>query len=461
MGADRREINLEADIVICGAGIAGISAAYYLAVENGINDILLVDENPPLTLTSDKSSECYRNWWPDRSMIGLMNRSIDLLEQLARQSRNTFHLSRRGYLYVTADQRKIGGMTRSSEEIAAMGAGPIRIHKPVSPGPVYIPASPEGYESGLSGADLILDPDLIREHFPYLADNAAAALHVRRAGWFSAQQLGMYLLEQVRRRGVRLLRERVTGLDKQSGRVQAVRLESGGSIKTNFFINAAGPYLREVGRMLEVELPVFNELHQKAAFKDTRRVIPREAPLLIWTDSQKLPWSAEERELLLEEAEMDILLDELPPGAHTRPEGGPDSPIVLMLWEYKKRVLNPEWPPPIDPAFPEVVLRGLATMIPDLQHYFNKSERIELDAGYYTKTKENRPLVGPLPVQGAYVIGALSGYGLMAACAAGELLALHLTGKPLPPYAPAFSLDRYQDPEYLAAVEALEDSGQL
>jgi sarcosine oxidase, subunit beta len=131
------------------------------------------------------------------------------------------------------------------------------------------------------------------------------------------------------------------------------------------------------------------------------------------------------------------------------------------LWEYKKRVLNPEWPPPIDPAFPEVVLRGLATMIPDLQHYFNKSERIELDAGYYTKTKENRPLVGPLPVQGAYVIGALSGYGLMAACAAGELLALHLTGKPLPPYAPAFSLDRYQDPEYLAAVEALEDSGQL
>ncbi|MFP3853408.1 MAG: FAD-dependent oxidoreductase, partial [Anaerolineales bacterium] len=48
-------------IVICGAGIAGISTAYHLAVEHGISEILLVDERPPLSLTSDKSTECYRN----------------------------------------------------------------------------------------------------------------------------------------------------------------------------------------------------------------------------------------------------------------------------------------------------------------------------------------------------------------------------------------------------------------
>jgi glycine/D-amino acid oxidase-like deaminating enzyme len=64
-------------------------------------------------------------------------------------------------------------------------------------------------------------------------------------------------------------------------------------------------------------------------------------------------------------------------------------------------------------------------------------------------------------VQGAYVIGALSGYGLMAACAAGELLADHLTGSPLPDYAPAFSLERYADPVYLALLERWGDSGQL
>lgn len=57
-----------ADIVICGAGIAGISAAYHLAARHGIGDILLVEEGAPLMLTSDKSTEAYRNWWPAPAM---------------------------------------------------------------------------------------------------------------------------------------------------------------------------------------------------------------------------------------------------------------------------------------------------------------------------------------------------------------------------------------------------------
>ena len=87
--------------------------------------------------------------------------------------------------------------------------------------------------------------------------------------------------------------------------------------------------------------------------------------------------------------------------------------------------------------------------------------RPQLDGGYYTKTRENRPLVGPLPVEGAYVIGAVSGYGIMSACALGELLAQHVTGKKLPEYAPAFMLSRYEDSNYLRELENWVDSGQL
>lgn len=56
--------HLRADVVICGADIAGISAAYHLSVQEGVKEVPLSDERPPLTLTSDKSTECYRNWWP-------------------------------------------------------------------------------------------------------------------------------------------------------------------------------------------------------------------------------------------------------------------------------------------------------------------------------------------------------------------------------------------------------------
>ena len=95
-----------AEAVICGAGIAGIATAYHLA-RRGVTDVVLVDERPPLSLTSDKSTECYRNWWPGPgdAMVAAMNRSIDLLEELARESGNVFGLNRRGYLYATADPR--------------------------------------------------------------------------------------------------------------------------------------------------------------------------------------------------------------------------------------------------------------------------------------------------------------------------------------------------------------------
>ena len=66
-----------AEVVICGAGIAGIAAAYHLAVRRGVTGVVLVDERPPLSLTSDKSTECYRNWWPGPgdAMVRLMNRA--------------------------------------------------------------------------------------------------------------------------------------------------------------------------------------------------------------------------------------------------------------------------------------------------------------------------------------------------------------------------------------------------
>ena len=105
----------------------------------------------------------------------------------------------------------------------------------------------------------------------------------------------------------------------------------------------------------------------------------------------------------------------------------------------------------------ELALRGMAVMIPGLARYFDRAPRPYVDGGYYTKTRENRPLIGALPVEGAYVIGALSGYGLMAACAAGELLAAHVVGAALPGYAAAFAPARYDDPAYRALLERWGD----
>jgi len=478
-----------AEIVICGAGIAGVAAAYDLAVKQGMRDVVLVEPGAPLSLTSDKSTEAYRNWWPGPgdAMVAFMNRSIDLLEEIARATDNRILMNRRGYLYATADPARVRLLRQAAEEAAALGAGPLRIHGTKDEGrrtkdegqicaaelsssvfglssSGYVPAPAEGFEDQPGGADLLLDPALIRRHFPYVGEDVLALLHARRCGWFSAQQLGMYMLEQAREHGVRLIPGQVTGVDTGGGRVRAARIAHNGAtttIATPRFVNAAGPMQRAVGGMLGVEIPVFAERHIKIAFNDHLHVVPRDAPLLIWTDDIRLPWSAEEREALAEDDQTRWMLDSLPAGVHCRPEGHGGASSLLILWNYHLDAVEPAFPIAVEDHEPELALRGMATMIPGLARYFDRTPRPYIDGGYYVKTRENRPLIGPLPIEGSYIVGALSGYGLMAACAAGELLAAHVCGLALPPYAPAFLLARYDDPEYQKLLDAWGDEGQL
>ena len=454
------------DVVICGAGIAGIAAAYHLTAVHKLGKVLLIDEGAPLSLTSDKSTECYRNWWPGPgdAMVRLMNRSIDILETLAQESHNAFNLNRRGYLFATAEESRVADFVHAAEEAAALGAGDLRRHTGGAGEPPYIPAHATGYENQLDGADLITDPRLIRAHFPYLAQDTVAVLHARRCGWFSAQQLGTLLLDLAVKSGAHVLRAQLTGVEVEGGRVSSVRLdtENGAqTVSTRHLVIAAGPKAAHVARLIGVELPIYCELHAKVAFQDSLRMLPREAPLLIWTDPQKLAWTEEERDELTRSDSLSWLLDEFPCGVHARPEGMGESQVVLVLWTYHTQRVEPTFPPVFDPAYPEVALRGLARMIPGLRQYFGRLPRPIVDGGYYVKTVENRPLIGPLPVQGAWILGALSGFGLMAAAGAGELLAAHLTSSDLPDYERWFRLERYEDAQYRTLLETWGSTGQL
>ena len=134
------------------------------------------------------------------------------------------------------------------------GAGPVREHPDLTS---YIPSLSEGFEGLPTGVDLLLSPDLVREQFPFVTEDAVAALHVRRAGWLDAQKLGKWLLAEAQRAGVRLVRDRVRGVTVTDNRVTEVQLQSGDRINTGTFVIAAGPYLKEVGAMLGGGHPCF------------------------------------------------------------------------------------------------------------------------------------------------------------------------------------------------------------
>ncbi len=442
-------------VVVIGAGIAGVSVAHELTVKHGHPDVTLVDPLPPLTLTSDKSTECYRNWWPTESMVGLMNRSIDLLEEMAIASNNVFGLSRRGYLYVTSEPTQLEAWEVEANRISRLGAGPVRVH----PGPFpYHPHHNEGYRNQPEGVD-ILTGQALSEQFPYLTTEAIGALHVRRAGWFSAQQLGSWMLDAAKQAGLRHLVDRVVDIETQNGTVVSVQLASGATIGCDVVINAAGPLAPDIGDLVGLDLPLKSEVHLKVSYRDHLGVIPRSAPMIIWSDTQRIEWSPEER-LGLTDAGRTDLLGEMPVFCHGRPEGGEDSPYFLALWEYHDDTRTPEWPMPEDDLYPEVVIRGLSTMVPAMGRYLDGLPSSTVDGGYYTKTEENRPLIGPAGPEGFYLACGYSGFGVMVAAGGADLLARHLMTGTLPEYAPAFLLSRYEDPTYRASLSELA-SGQL
>ena len=262
-----------AEVVICGAGIAGIAAAYELAVHRGMKDVVLVEQDAPLSLTSDKSTECYRNWWPGPgdAMVRLMNRSIDRLEWLARETDNRFLLNRRGYLYASARDSAVAEFRRAADEAAGLGAGAVRMHE-VSLAH-YQPAPAAGFEDQPTGADIIVGAELVASQFPYLARDTVTALHARRCGWLSAQQLGMYLLEAAREQGVRLVRGRMQSVDASGGRIGGVRVDADGGVEiiaTPRLVIAAGPHVNAVAALLDIELPIYSERHVKMTFEDAR-----------------------------------------------------------------------------------------------------------------------------------------------------------------------------------------------
>jgi sarcosine oxidase subunit beta len=445
-------------IIICGAGISGISAAYHLA-KAGARSVVIIDQLPPLSLTSNHSTECYRNWWPDPVLQILMDRSIDIMDELSRESQNVIRLNRRGYLYVTADRDRLDEMIRKAEYVAGLGAGPLRVHTQTDS--AYDRWLESDSMSSCTGADLLLDRNLIHTQFPGLSASVVGALHARRAGWLSAQQLGMYLLERAESLGITRRKGRIEAIDIEHGHFRGIVLETGERIEADALVNAAGPEFRHFGALCGLDLPVVAELHMKLAFQDTRRCVDRGSPLLIWDDPVRLPWTEEEREIL--DADMDTapLASVLPGGAHMRPEGPEESHTLLMLWDYQSRVQEPVFPVPLDDHYAEVVLRGLAVMVPALSGYVGRSRRPELDGGYYVKTPENRPLVGPTSIKGIYLLGAVSGYGIMAACATGELLAAHVLDRALPDYADALRLSRYDEAGYLESLADVEAKGEL
>lgn len=449
------------DTLIIGAGIVGIATAYYLKKHQPDLNIILLDEGHPMALTSAHSGENYRNWWPHPVMTAFTDHSIDLMEAIALESDNQINMNRRGYTLAT---RSASPDQLPDELVAGYGKQAsqlIRIHKQPGSNSYQTPLQKD-WQSVPSGVDVLQNQNLIRQTFPSYDYNIQSLIHIRRAGDISSQQMGQYMLDYINSKSGMRITGQVAGIDQHNG-FQARLKELESTIKAERIINAAGPFINDIAKMLGTTLPVKNTLQQKIAFADSAAAIPRDMPFSIDLDAQLIDWNDEERELLAADTEVAWLAEEMPGAIHCRPDGGDNGTWVKLGWAYNEtstEVLsrNPE----LYANFPEIVLRGAARLNPSLKKYYNRlPHKMHHYGGYYTLTDENWPLIGEMAVTDTYVVGAMSGFGTMAACASGDLCARQLLELELPDYATALSPQRYADKALMAELNALSSRGIL
>lgn len=444
------------EVAVVGCGSIGLASAYYLARNHGIQDIALIDSGQPMAFTSAQSGENYRNWWPHPSMVAFTNRSIDLLEEIALQTDNRINMNRRGYVLATRSD-DIGELVRQLHEgLGEDAARLLRYHDNAQASQYERPLHAK-WQGVREGVDILRNQDLIRSVFPSYAEDIQSIIHIRRGGDISGQQLGMVMLEHLKSVGAQRIIGAVKAIRADAPFSLEIHDEESGSvtITADKLINAAGPFAADIADMLGQQLPVFNTFQQKIAFEDRANAIPRDMPFSIDLDEQQIDWLPDERELLLEEPDFAWLAETMPGAIHCRPDGGDNGSWIKLGWAYNDKHAAPSRDLPLDENFPEVVLHGAARLNPSLKAYYGQLPRsMHHYGGWYTMTEENWPLIGPMEADGAFMNCAMSGFGTMSACGAGELCAAWVAEAELPGYAGDFSLARRDDAALMQLLHA-------
>src|SRR5678815_5746163 len=103
----------EADIVIVGAGIMGLSIAYNLARHHGVKNITIVDRGYLCGGASGRNGGGVRAQWSSESNVRLMQESIRICRDFASEMKINVWFRQGGYLFLARSQEKVRALEQS------------------------------------------------------------------------------------------------------------------------------------------------------------------------------------------------------------------------------------------------------------------------------------------------------------------------------------------------------------
>jgi sarcosine oxidase subunit beta len=226
--------DVDADVVVIGAGIMGLSVAYHLAADHGVKRVVVVDAGYLCGGASGRNGGGVRAQWSSEINIRLMRESLTLFEQFAERHRINTWFRAGGYLFLARSEATAAELGRNVELQNSCGV-----------------------------ASELIAPARISEIVPQLSSAGvlAASYNARDAVVFPWPFVWGYA-ESARELGVSVRPfTRVIGIDTHGRRIARVLTERG-AINTSVVVNACGAHSPEVARMLGIDLPTHPHRHE-------------------------------------------------------------------------------------------------------------------------------------------------------------------------------------------------------
>jgi sarcosine oxidase subunit beta len=242
----------EADVVIIGGGVNGLSTAYHLA-KRGCTDIIVLEKEEALaTQTTGLSAGGIRQQFSTAVNILMAKYSVEVLEHFEEITGQDPSFRQVGYLFLLS-QPENERLFRHSVDLQHQLGVPTEW----------------------------LSPSETAARWPFLAvDDLLAATYHQRDGYADPYAVANGFAAAARRLGARIfLRTEVQNVVVRGGAVQGV-VTNNGAISTAAVVNTSGPWAHDVAKMAGVDLPAHpyrRQIFITAPFDK----IPRDAPMTI------------------------------------------------------------------------------------------------------------------------------------------------------------------------------------
>ncbi|RTZ97718.1 MAG: hypothetical protein DSY89_10580 [Deltaproteobacteria bacterium] len=358
------------DAIVVGGGIVGTATAFWLS-RAGMDVVLLEMRDGLSTLTTPASAECFRAQFAEPAMAALAIPSIDMFEhfdEIIGRPGYSISLKQQGYLFLTDHPETVKDLKEN-----------IRRQRQLA----------------ITDSEF-LERNEILARFPYISPNVLAATFRQRDGWLSCHELTQGFAKGCDARF--FINTKVTGIQLDEKGVCGVTTDRG-DLQSRIVVNAAGPFAGDIGKMVNLDLPLEPVRRQKVYIK-TEVDIPQDAPFTVDVDNN----------------------------SYWRPEAGG----ILVGWvDSDEPIGQPTEKVPTDWEFPAIAIDKVKRLTPFFESIEKTIRQPDMDtsAGYYVYTPDDQPLIGPVPEVPGFYLNCGYWAGVMLSPEAGKRICDLATGR--------------------------------